>query len=200
MVTRTTWSAVRTASASQQSVASSWPASQPTSRIVSWCLVLGLGRQGHLVDAGEDLAGALEQDVVALALTPVGRVQAELGGARRGQTGGGDRAALDDPDRAGGGQAGGQGDGAGADRAGAAEDRDGVLAGGRRPGRLGGGAAAARPLAGAGAGAELAGAHGVPGALELVDGHRPARWSGCSLGLPETCRGGTPGRRGPRPG
>ena len=131
MVTRTIWSAARTASASQQSVASSWPASQPTSRMVSWVSFSASVRQRDLVDAGEDLAGALEQDVVALALTPVGRVQAELGGARRGEPGGGDRAALDDSDRGSGGEAGGQGDGARADRAGGSEHGDGVLAVGR---------------------------------------------------------------------
>ena len=85
--------------------------------MVSWVSFSASVGQRDLVDAGEDLAGALEQDVVALALTPVGRVQAELGGARRGEPGGGDRAALDDSDRVGGGEAGGQGDGAGADRA-----------------------------------------------------------------------------------
>ena len=94
-------------------------------------LVLRLGGQRDLVDAGEDLAGALEQDVVALALPPVGRVQAELGGARRGESGGGDRAALDDSDRGGCRQAGGQGDGARADRAGGPDHGDGVLAVGR---------------------------------------------------------------------
>ena len=112
--------------------------------------------------------------MVALALTPVGRVQAELGGACGGETRGGDRAALDHPDRAGGSQAGSQGDGAGPDRPGASDHRDGVVPRGWRPVVRGGGAAAAGSLAGADAGAELAGVHGIPGPLELVDPDRAA--------------------------
>lgn len=102
VVTRTIWSAVRTASAGQQSVASRRPASQPMSRMVrqvSFSASVGSGTSSTPARTCWRARAGRGRACPGASRSGAGR---RLGGAGRGEPGGGDRAALDDSDRGGG--------------------------------------------------------------------------------------------------